>query len=278
MELDRNGLRVLAYHAICDNLNFEEQLKYLTKNYNILSGEQFTNHVVNNVSFPERSLLITFDDGDSSNYKNAYPYLLKYKIPAIFFVITDLINSDNPFWWDEIEYYLGKEAGDRKVWEVKNWDNRKREIYLEELREKSDKPPLLYSQLKTSDLKKMRDNGMTIANHSHTHPMFNNCTYEELDQELESSISILENLDFTPQVFAYPNGNFSEKSENKLKEHGIKLAFLFDHKINKKHLNPLRISRLAVNDTTPIWKLKLILNGWHSKILPLTRALGKLRK
>ncbi|MFD1096338.1 polysaccharide deacetylase family protein [Salegentibacter chungangensis] len=271
-------LRVLAYHKVQNCFQFEKQLKHLKAHYNIIEYRELFEALYKEKSLPKNPVLITFDDGDLSNYKNAYPYLLKYKASAVFFIITNLINTNDPFWWDEIEYYQGKESGDKKVWEVKNWDNKKRELYLEELRKKSDKPPMIYSQLTTSDLEEMCNNRMTIANHSHTHPMFNNCTFEELDEELESSISILEDLKFTSRAFAYPNGNFSDKAEKKLKEHGIKLAFLFDHKINRGHLNPLRISRLIVNDTTPIWKLKFILSGWHSKILPLTRALGKLRK
>lgn len=56
------------------------------------------------------------------------------------------------------------------------------------------------------------------------------------------------------------------------------MAFLFEHEINNGKFHPLRITRLAVNDNTPLWKLKQILSGWHTKILSLTRTLSKLRK
>ena len=149
---------------------------------------------------------------------------------------------------------------------------------MEELRTLSAKPELTYEQLTTSQLKEMQAGGIIIANHSHTHPMFDKCTAEELDREMGISTEILKDLGFSHEIFAYPNGNYSEQSERAIKKYGIKQAFLFDHKINSGEINPLRISRLVVNDSTPLWKFKLILSGWHSKILPLTKALGKLRR
>ena len=256
--------KVLAYHKILNRHSFLRQIQYLIRN--------------NDFDCSNQNLFITVDDGDPSFYHNAFPILKKYNIPAILFVITDLINTQKPFWWDEIEYYLGKEEGNKKVWEVKGWANKKRESYLKNLRGKSSKPIFKYEQLTTAQLKEMQNAGIIIANHSHTHPMFDQCTCEELENEIKNSTNFLKELGFTPDIFAYPNGNYSPVAESILQKYGIKQAYLFDHKINKGEENPLRISRLVVNDTTPIWKFKLILSGWHSRILPITKALGKLRK
>jgi len=95
---------------------------------------------------------------------------------------------------------------------------------------------------------------------------------------MKNSVEFLKTNDFDHNIFAYPNGNFSSSSEKVLKSSNIKLAFLFDHKINF-HLNdPLRISRLIVNDSTPLWKLKFILSGLHSKILPFTKKWARVKR
>jgi len=261
-------LIVLAYHKFNKSNRFHDQIKYLLGNYKILES-------ISKNSNCDKNILITVDDGDPSFYYNAFPILKMFNISAILFVITELINTDKPFWWDEIEYYLDKEEGNKKVWEVKGWPNIKREEYLEHLRESSDKPEMKYVQLTTSQLREMQDAGIIIANHSHTHPMFDKCTLEELEREMHRSTMILKELNFTPNVFAYPNGNYSPEVETVLKKYGINQSFLFDHKINTGEIDPLRISRLKINDNTPLWKLKLILSGWHSSILPVTRALGK---
>jgi len=271
------SLRVLAYHTVYDTTNFEKQLIYLKKNYSILSIDQLNNFLFKNISLPQNPLLITFDDGDISVFKNALPLLVKQKIPATLFVITNLLNTENPFWWDEIEYYLGKEDGNKKVWEVKDWKNIKREEFLINLRANSEKPLMKYPQLTISQLKEMQNSGISITNHSHTHPMFNMCTKDELEEELLKSINELKDNNFMSDIFAYPNGNYSELSEEVLLKNKIRMAFLFDHKITKDEINPLRISRLAVNDNTPMWKFKLILSGVHTKILPIIKKLSKLR-
>ncbi len=270
-------MKVLAYHEINQPHLFKKQLKLLKNTYKIIGLKELEDVIKEDVNF-QNHLLLTFDDGDKSFYENAFPVLKELKISAIIFVITDLINSHKPFWWDEIEYYLGSVEGNAKVWEVKTWSNKKREAFLKELRKSSQKPLFQQKQLTTNQLREMQTSGITIANHSHTHPMFNQCTVEELDFELNQSTQILEKLGLTPNIFAYPNGNYSELAEEKLKDYNTKIAFLFDHKINRGKINPLRISRLAVNDYTPLWKLKLILSGWHTKILPITRTLSKLRK
>ncbi|MGI0107069.1 polysaccharide deacetylase family protein [Salinimicrobium sp. WS361] len=270
-----NKLRVLAYHSIQDSVQFEQQMLMLKSLYTILDVHTLRDSISLG-ALPKNPILITFDDGDSSLYHKAFPILKKLGIPATIFVITGLINSQRPFWWDEIEYYLGKEAGNKKVWEVKSWPNIERESFLKKLRNTSIKSPLKYKQLTSAQLKEMQDAGIIIANHSHTHPMFDQCTQEELVKELTLSTNKLKFFGFTPNIFAYPNGNFSARDEIILKNHGINQAFLFDHRINKNIEKSLRISRLIVNDTTPIWKFKLILSGWHTRILPLTRLAAKL--
>jgi poly-beta-1,6-N-acetyl-D-glucosamine N-deacetylase len=269
-------LKVLAYHAIHDSAKFEVQLKYIVSNYTVISITNLLNFFKGLEAIPDNALIITFDDGDISVFENAFPLLQKYKIPACLFVVTQLIDSELPYWWDEIYYYLGTKEGDKKIWEVKNWSNSRRMEYLDKLRIKSSKPLLLRKQLTSMQLKKMEAGYLHIANHSYSHPMFNKCSNNELEQELEHSISKLTKLKLNPRIFAYPNGNFSSTVEEKIKQYNIEMAFLFDHKINKNSIDPLRISRLMVNDITPLWKFKLILSGFHTKILPLSRYTGKL--
>jgi len=268
-------LKILAYHSINNLANFENQLKYIKNNYSVISILDLRLFFENNQKLPNKPLLITFDDGDLSVYENAFPLLRKYNLPAILFVITELIDSKKSFWWDEIEYYLGKTKGNKKVWEVKEWPNKEREEFMEKLRKNSHKPLLKYEQLTTPQLREMHSADICIANHSHTHPMFNQCTVNELENEIAESTTILKTKGFTSDVFAYPNGNFSIGSERRLQEFDTKLAFLFDHKINVGKIDPLRISRLSVDDTIPLVKFKFILSGLHSRLLPVTRSLGK---
>jgi peptidoglycan/xylan/chitin deacetylase (PgdA/CDA1 family) len=52
---------------------------------------------------PNRSIVITFDDGYADNYYLAKPLLERKGIPAIFYITTGSIDSDKEFWWDTLE-------------------------------------------------------------------------------------------------------------------------------------------------------------------------------
>lgn len=249
--------KVLCYHAVH-------------------SAKQFEKHLV---ALQGQPVLLTFDDGDLSVYKNAFPLLKAYRMNAVLFVITSLIDTDTPYWWDEIPYYLGAGQGKEGVALAKKMTNQERIAYLEDLRKNASKPPLRQPQLTTTQLLEMKDNGIIIGNHSHTHPMFDQCSDAELRFELAESRTYFERTGLNGfNLFAYPNGNWSARAESILQEFGVTQAFLFDHQINRASgTNPLRLSRLSVNDTTPVWKFRLILSGLHSKMLPLRLAFKKMQ-
>lgn len=266
LNLASGNLRVLAYHTIEDPGKFEKQLLYLKQHFNIIDLDTLKSHLKTESKLPKKSLLITFDDGDISVLENGLPLFKKYMIPSILFVITNLINTKEPFWWDQIRYYLPGEEGEKKSWDVKKWPNKDRVDFLRNLIESSDKSELQKTQLSTLQLEQLQEAGMQIANHSHTHPMFNQCSAGELQEEIKTSSGILDKLGFQGNIFAYPNGNFDPASEKALKDGGIEIAFLFDHKINTKQINPLRISRIRVDSDISIKEFKVKISGLHSYI------------
>ena len=67
---------------------FEQQLKVLGKAARFVSAEQVRNAVQGVETLPERSILITFDDGLREQYELAWPILRSLGIPAIFFINT----------------------------------------------------------------------------------------------------------------------------------------------------------------------------------------------
>ena len=89
---------------------FDKQMKYLHDNgYKSLSAEKFLCWKKKECKIPEKSFLITIDDGQKSVLKYAAPILKKYNFKAISFVITSRIN-DFATEYDPSKYqYLSKE-------------------------------------------------------------------------------------------------------------------------------------------------------------------------
>ncbi len=263
-------LRVLAYHDIIDTDKFEDHVKFLVKSkYNIIGVNDLHEYLFDGKMLPKNSVLITFDDGDVSVLDLGLPILQKYDLPSVMFVITGLIDSDNTFWCRWVELALqnqGKSYAESRlvVNSLKKMPNSERVAYLKKLN------PIASRQLTTDDILMMQSEEMFIGNHTHTHPMVDKCSNEELNDDLKLSKASFEKWQLPGgEIFAYPNGNWDKISEEILKNNGVKMAFLFDHKLNKKDINPMRISRIRVNSNTELNEFKVKVSGWHSKLMTL---------
>ena len=73
---------------------FSEQMKYLYDNkYYTASLYDLELYINGKMLLPERTVVITFDDGYRSNTRYAYPILKKYDFRATMFLITSLIGA-----------------------------------------------------------------------------------------------------------------------------------------------------------------------------------------
>lgn len=259
----KERLRVLAYHKVPDAQKFEKQIQYLRDHYSIISVEQLLNSVKGDGVLPENPLLITFDDGDISVYEKGLPLLKKYHLDSCLFIITGLINTDEDVWIKRIEQ---KEMAEGKTYlearqvvrHLKQISNSERKKVLR------DYPAVKKQQLTSQQLCEMRENHMFIANHTHTHPMLDKCTSEEVQEELDLAREVFRDLNIEGfEVFAYPNGNQDANTKKVLEQNKLELIFLFDHKINKKKLDPMYISRIKVDTDTEIEEFKAKVSGAH---------------
>jgi peptidoglycan/xylan/chitin deacetylase (PgdA/CDA1 family) len=117
-------LKILVYHRVLpagDQLKaelqpgmcvlqntFEEQMRFLSKRYKIISVSEMAD-MISRSDFPrKRTALITFDDGWKDNYDYAFPVLKKYNMPATVFLATDYICSNNLPLVMEINLLIGE--------------------------------------------------------------------------------------------------------------------------------------------------------------------------
>ena len=91
-----HNVPVLMYHHVSPNQgsitaspeHFEAHMAWLAKNgYRSLTTAEFAGHLAGR-SVPDKSVLITFDDGYLDNWVYAHPILKRYGLHAVMFLVT----------------------------------------------------------------------------------------------------------------------------------------------------------------------------------------------
>lgn len=108
---DNRGVPALYYHSVRESADNEvtippeklrEELKYIKdEGYTTLTIKQLKDYILNNSPIPEKSILITFDDGYMDNYYSAFPILKEFNMTATIFCIASELDGS---------YYISKEA------------------------------------------------------------------------------------------------------------------------------------------------------------------------
>ena len=96
---------ILMYHALShvpevnkytlDKKEFQNHLEFFHANhYKCITADEYYLNCSDSLSaIPEKSVLLTFDDGHESDYTFALPLLNKYNFKATFFITTDWIGK-----------------------------------------------------------------------------------------------------------------------------------------------------------------------------------------
>jgi peptidoglycan/xylan/chitin deacetylase (PgdA/CDA1 family) len=84
--------------------NFAAQLDWLARNdYRVLPLSQLQGFLEGRQPLPQRSVVITFDDGYESVHRHALPLLRRYGFPATLFVYTDFIGASDALSWAQLK-------------------------------------------------------------------------------------------------------------------------------------------------------------------------------
>ncbi|MBN2468935.1 MAG: polysaccharide deacetylase family protein [Deltaproteobacteria bacterium] len=104
---------VLCYHNFSTNqpdkltvseAAFEEQMKFLHDNgYSVITMDQLLDFLDFKIPLPDKSVVISIDDGWITGFTIAYPVLKKYNFPATYFIYTDFIGAKKALSWTNIK-------------------------------------------------------------------------------------------------------------------------------------------------------------------------------
>ena len=225
----------------------------------------------------------SFDDGHRSVLEVGMPLLRERGFPAVAFVVPGVLDTDQPFWWTETEQLVRQ--GGRvallpgldpapMVRQLKKLPDGERLEVIDELRATAEGPAPRTPQLRRDELPLLESAGITVGNHTVTHPCLPRCDAAKAVAERSEAHRLLTDaLGHAPRTFAYPNGDWDGRPRRRWPDAGYEAAFLFDHRANPATpRHPLRISRLRVNSTTSLGRFAMIVSGLHPA---LHRARGR---
>jgi len=275
-EVNRSRPAVLAFHGVDDPEVFAGLMDRVTRNYRPITIHELDRSMHGDLRLPDRSVLITFDDGHRSVLERGLPILAERGLPAVAFIVPGVLSTNDDFWWSAasdlanagglIEGHEGL-YGTELVRYLKQIPDVDRIRAVAALEQSAGRPRAPHPQLKTEDLETLRSGGIEIGNHTWSHPCLNRCEPGTIETEITRAHAALEQaLGEAPQWFAYPNGDWDQHAEQTLADLGYRLAFLFDHRMIEPGTDPLRASRLRVNSNTTPERFEIILSGLHPAI------------
>ncbi|MCM2347598.1 MAG: polysaccharide deacetylase family protein [Acidovorax soli] len=80
---------------------FARTLDFVARHYQIVSFAQIKAAIDGQGKLPKCPLLITFDDGWRDTVQYAMPELKKRGLPALLFLATEVVELDQPRWWQD---------------------------------------------------------------------------------------------------------------------------------------------------------------------------------
>jgi peptidoglycan/xylan/chitin deacetylase (PgdA/CDA1 family) len=228
-------LAILGYHKIGEpspggwntwfyipEKTFVEHLTFLRENgWKVINIQTFLQSLIDPEIISDRSVMITFDDGYLSIRRYALPWLRRFDCPAVLFVPTDYIGSQNLF-----------DEGIEPAEDICGWE----------------------------DLRELQRNGVSVQSHGASHRWFSKLTPHEQERELFLSKEVLEdNLGSAVDVLAFPygdNGKEHEETAKSLSKAGYHAAFLYGG--SPMQLPPVdlyRLPRLTMGPNSDLQKM-----------------------
>lgn len=232
---------ILMYHAfagpgepasrfIIPLRRFSLQMAWLKgRRYHVLSLNEYLDYRRQSCPPPERSVVITIDDGYREVLTRAYPVLRRHGFPATVFLPT------------------------RRMGACNDWDR--------------DGPLAGRPLLSWSEALALLDGGLSFGAHTRTHPRLATLGVEQARCEIAGSRADLEQaLSMQVRHFAYPFGEYNAALEAEAADAGFEAACSVDPGLNTAATPVFALRRMEVFGTDSLLRFAVML--WVGNLLP----------
>ena len=248
---------------VVDRDVFAEQMAILKRHFVVLSIDEFASFLERQEPFPDSACLITFDDGWSDNFRNAWPILQQQRVPALIFLPVNYIGAGRLFWREELTNLLASvlaeverdptrrarfaellaPAGLGHVLEIEHADPRPELIDLVEQWRGADLDtkelvacvgaelgdhvvPHPDAFMDWRQVAAMSEAGIAFGGHTVEHRILTELSDAEARSEIGGSKQALDaRLELSSPSFSYPNGAWNARLAALVREAGYRFAF-----------------------------------------------------
>ena len=260
-------------------------LRFLTRWFDIVSLEQAA-QLLSGGELKHDVVALTFDDGYADNYSQALSVLQRFQARATIFLITGVVGTDAEPWYDEAHCLLtalaregfhgaatdAEEAELAAVWKIvagrrntlsgaeaalemlKGSAREFRERVMVQLRarvgKRESRPE--FRLLSWDQAREMRAHGVTFGSHTVRHPLLPTLDDSELETELVASRDdVSRALGTSCEAFAFPNGDFDERTVKAVRRAGYRIACTQRFGPNRPGCDLLVLRRVGVGNVPP---------------------------
>jgi peptidoglycan/xylan/chitin deacetylase (PgdA/CDA1 family) len=206
---------------------FRGMVDWLRENgYTFISCSELMEVLDKKIPCPQGAVWISLDDGWKENIENVIPIAVELDLPITIFICTSAI-EDGVFWWER-----AKECAElfpteyRGIETIRKLPGDVRHQILEIINQNKTNSTSGRNAMTIGDIRHISTfPQVTIGSHTVTHPFLSICTDFQIDYELRESKRKLEEWTGKPvRTFAYPSGDFDDRTKQCLKENRYELA------------------------------------------------------
>ena len=239
----RNRVAVLLYHDPKPTI-FARHIAYLSRHYTLISLDTLVSaiHREDFSQIPPKSVVITIDDGHAGNFE-LLPIFKQYQIRPTLYVCTQIINTHRHFWFKMEEQSKAEKERLKRLRNTERLTNLKNTADFEPERTYPDR-----QALNIAEIKEMTES-VDFQPHTQFHPILPRCTETECQQEIFGSKMDLETLlGVECSHFSYPNGDYTDREIEIVKQGGFRSARTTDIGWNVRSTTPYQLKAIPISD------------------------------